>query len=176
MRTPMRSRHVAVAILAAATLLLAASGLAQASRTRPARFALAGPVVQASMILNLDVGSTVSVSGLGVLSRCVTDASDTTYQVRAYSITVPFGYTAESCGFENSVGAFVVRVADSRGNLEAIRTITLAGEGSPDRLSCDVPGTETENLECRVINDQTIELSQVVYPRPVRKGRQPSRS
>jgi hypothetical protein len=165
MPLPIRGRYApAAALLAALALPLAAAGTAQASVTRPVGPLLpTGPVVQATMTLNVIPGSTVTVNGTDSPGNCTADETDTTVTATTPQISVPFGYTAVdsgSCVFQQSWADFVVTISNSKGTVEATRTVELQGTTPPYRLFCDVPFSDTYNLNCRVINDQNIELSQ----------------
>jgi hypothetical protein len=156
----------AAALLAAVALPLAAAGVAQASAARY-RPSLPGDYqVSATLTLNVNAGTTVSVvGGGGGTSNCTTNETNTTLKVTTSPVSVPIGFTAKnsgSCFFEPSYSNFVVTVKNGQGQVVAYRTIQLYGYGplDPYKLYCSAGGTSDLNMNCRVISDREIALYQ----------------
>jgi hypothetical protein len=155
----------AVAIAAATAVSLIAAGPAQASVHPAGGTSIpADHRVNATMILHVQAGSTVTVKGGGAgTSNCTADETNTTVTAASPRVVLSFGFVARSAGscfFEDSWSNFVVTVKNNQGATVAMRTVRLRGAGAFYNVFCDVKGTTTVNLLCRWIDSSTLELFQ----------------
>lgn len=139
---------------------LSGAGTAQASSGMPA-----DQRVDAKMVLNVEVGMTVSIKGGGAgTSNCTTDETNRTFKVTASPVAETFGFIAKSSGIclvEPSWSRFEVTVSDSEKEVVAARTVFLEGRGLYDPYHA--------TSRCQQLRDRRDEHNGSDRPRPDRR-------
>jgi hypothetical protein len=131
----------------------------------------------ATMVLSVQVGATVTITGDGSRSNCTSGQTSKTVTVTSVPLVETFGLMAKtggSCYFEPSWSNFQVTATD-KGKVIVARTVLLGGANPLSySASCDAAGGADLDMSCTAAGRGRLDLAQQPVTALKAGGHQPA--